>query len=247
MTSPWRSRTQPGELGHAETHLWVVALNLVPGKLPDFRSILSPDEQDRTSRFLGDVDARRYMAARASLRSLLGAYVGIEPGRLRFTYDRFGKPGLGGEAHAVSVRFSVSHSVGLGLFGFVRRHRIGVDLEHIRAGIDIENLAKNHFSRNEFQKLRSLPPDRQVESFFCCWTRKEAYLKGRGEDMSYGLDDFEVSVSPGEPVAILRANDDPDVSRRWTLEHLTPEPGYPGAAAVETNNVTFQCFQWEIG
>jgi 4'-phosphopantetheinyl transferase len=86
-----------------------------------------------------------------------------------------------------------------------------------------------------------------LEAFFCCWTRKEAYLKGRGEGVSYGLERVEVSLFPGEPAAILRVSDDLDVSRRWTLEHLTPAPGYLGAAAVEADNVTFQCFQWEIG
>jgi 4'-phosphopantetheinyl transferase len=247
MTSPWPCRIRPGDLGNAKAQLWVVALDLVPGRLPDFQSILSPDERDRASRFLSDVDARRYMAARASLRTLLGAYAGIKPGQLRFAYDRFGKPGLGGETHAAAVRFSVSHSGELGLFGFVREHRIGVDVERVRADIDVESLAKNHFSQNEFQKLRALSPDRQLEAFFCCWTRKEAYLKGRGEGMSYGLDRFEVSVAAGEPAAILQADDDPDVSRRWTLEHLTPAPGYLGAAAVEADDVTFQCFQWEIG
>lgn len=247
MTSPWPSRREPGDLGDAEAHLWVVALDGLTETLPEVRSILSPDEQDRASRFLSDVDARRYMGARASLRTLLGAYVGIEPGQLRFTYDRFGKPGLDGEAQARSVRFSVSHSAGLGLLGFVRGHRIGVDLEHVRADIDVEGLARNHFSSNEFQKLRPLSADRQLEAFFCCWTRKEAYLKGRGEGVSYGLDRVEVSLSPGEPAAVLHAFDDPDVSRHWTLEHLVPAPGYLGAAAVEADTVTFQCFQWEVG
>lgn len=247
MTSSWPFRKRPNDLGDAVAHLWVVALDLVPEKLPDFRSILSSDERERASRFLSDVDARRYMAARASLRSLLGAYVGIEPARLRFTYDEFGKPCLGGEAQGTSVCFSVSHTVDLGLFGFVREHRIGIDLEHVRPDIDVESLAKNHFSPNEFQKLRLLSSDQQLEAFFCCWTRKEAYLKGRGEGMSYGLDRVEVSLSHGEPVAVLRTADDPDVSRRWTLEHLTPATGYLGAAAVETDRVTFQCFQWEIG
>ncbi len=89
MTSPWPFRNRPGDLGDAEAQLWVVALDLVPERFPGFRSILSPDEQERASRFLNSVDARRVMAARASLRSLLGSYVGIEPGQLRFIYDRF--------------------------------------------------------------------------------------------------------------------------------------------------------------
>lgn len=247
MTSPWPLRKPPDDLGNGEAHLWIVALDLVPERLTDYRSVLSADERARASGFLSEVDARRYMAARASLRSLLGAYGGIEPGRLRFTYDRFGKPGLGGDVAAASVSFSVSHSAELGLFGFVREHRIGVDLEQIRAGIDVESLAKNHFCSNEFQKLRSLSSDEQLEAFFRCWTGKEAYLKGRGEGVSYGLDRVEVSMSPGEPATVLRALDDPDVSRHWTLEHLAPAPGYLGAAAVETDSVAFKCFQWEIG
>jgi len=218
----------------------------VPVRLPGFQSILSPDERERAGRFVRAGDGQRYMAARVSLRSLLGSYVGIEPGRLRFTYDRFGKPGLESNANPASVCFSVSHSAELGLFGFVRDHRIGVDLERIRADIEIESLAKSHFSRDEYQMLRSLPSDQQLEAFFCCWTRKEAFLKARGEGVSYGLDRVEVAFAPGEPVAILRAFDEPDVSQRWTLEHLAPATSYLGAAAVETRNVTFKSFRWEV-
>ena len=247
MTSSWLSRATPDILGDAEAHLWVVALDLVPEKLPGFGSILSPDEQERASRFRHAVDVRRFTAARTSLRRLLGAYTGIEPRQLYFAYNSFGKPELGGEAHAASVRFSVSHSADLALFGFVREHRIGVDLERVRADIDVESLAKSHFSQNEFRKLHSMPSDQRLEAFFCCWTRKEAYLKGRGEGVSYGLDRMEVGFSPGEPATILHALDDPDVSRHWTLEHLAPSPGYLGAVAVETDNVTFKCFRWEIG
>ena len=247
MASLWPFRSRPDDLGHAEAHLWVVALDHVPERLPDFRSILSADEQERAGRFLKDADARHYMAARASLRILLGAYAGIEPEQLRFVYDAFGKPGLASDAPLDSPRFSVSHSGGLGLFGFVRECRIGVDVERVRADVDVEHLAKRHFSQNEFEKLRSLPSERRLDAFFRCWTRKEAYLKGRGEGMSYGLDRFEVSFAPDEPLAILRADDDPNVFHRWTLEHLTPAPGYLGAAAVETDSVAFKCFQWEIG
>lgn len=246
MTNPWPSRVRPGELGDGEAHLWAVSLDLVPERLKHFQSILSPDERERASRFLSEIDVRRYMAARASLRRLLGPYVGIEPDRLRFAYDRFGKPGLSGESQATPVSFSVSHSGDLGLFGFVRSHRVGVDVERVRKDIDVENLAKNHFSPNEFQKLHALSGKRQLEAFFCCWTRKEAYLKARGEGMSYGLGRFEVSIGTDEPVAILRADDDPEVSRRWTLEHLTPAPGYLGAVAVESRAIRFQCFQWKI-
>ena len=143
------------------------------------------------------------------------------------------------------MSFNVSHCDDLALFGFVRGHKIGVDLERVRTEIEVEDLAKRYFSSNEFQRLRSLPADQQREAFYCGWTRKEAYLKGRGEGLSYGLDRVEVSLAPGEPAIILRASDDPDVSRHWTVQHLSPAPGYVGAVAVEVANIAFRCLRWE--
>jgi 4'-phosphopantetheinyl transferase len=243
--STWLSYAQPNHLGEDEVHLWVVTLAVIPERSSHFQSILSFEEQERAGRFQKIRDARRYVTARGSLRSLLGGYLAIEPGRLQFVCDAFGKPRLAGEVPLTSVSFSVSHSDDWGLFGFVRGHKIGVDLERISTGIDIEGLAKRYFSPNEFQKLWSLPAEQRREAFYCGWTRKEAYLKGRGEGLSYGLDGVEVSLAPGEPAIILGASDDPDVSRHWTLQHLSPAPGYVGAAAVEANNIAFRYLRWE--
>lgn len=60
--------------------------------------------------------------------------------------------------------------------------------------------------------------DQRREAFYRGWTRKEAYLKGRGEGLSYGLERVEVSLAPGEPAVILGVSDDPDVCRRWTVQ-----------------------------
>jgi 4'-phosphopantetheinyl transferase len=241
--SDWPLRTQPDRLCEAEVHLCVVSLVLTPQKLSDFEGILSPEERKRAGLFQKALDAQRYVAARGSLRSLLGAYLMTEPDRLQFSYDAFGKPQLASKRAFVS--FSVSHSDDWGLLGFSRGHRIGVDLERIRTEIDTEDLAKRFFSPNEFRKLRTLPADQQREAFYCGWTRKEAYLKGRGEGLSYGLDRVEVSLAPGEPATIMKASDDPKVSQCWTVQHLSPEPGYVGAAAVEASNIKFKCFKWE--
>ena|GEM_PF-110884 len=240
-----RGRVPTEFLGQAEMHLWVVPLSISANKSSYFKSILSLDEQERAGRFRKIRDAHRYVAARGSLRSLLGAYLTIEPDRLQFAYDAFGKPRLVGEEPLTSMKFSVSHSDDLALFSFARGHKNGVDVERIRPDIDVEDLAARYFSPNEFKKLRSLPADQQRDAFYCGWTRKEAYLKGCGEGLSFPLDGVEVSLSPGEPAMILKASGDPGVSRRWIVQHLSPAPGYIGAAAVQGRDIAFRCFRYE--
>ena len=240
-----RGRVPTEFLGQAEVHLWVVPLVISAKKSSYFESILSLDEQERAGRFRKTRDAERYVAARGSLRSLLGAYLTIEPDRLQFAYDAYGKPHLAGEECLSLIRFSISHSDDLALFGFARRHKIGVDVESIRLDIGVEDLAARYFSPNEFKRLCSLPMEQQREAFYCGWTRKEAYLKARGEGLSFPLDRVEVSLTPGEPAMILKVSDDPAVSRRWIVQHLSPASDYIGAAAVEGRDMAFRCFKCE--
>ncbi len=245
LSNVHRDRVLTEFLSQAEVHIWVVPLVISAEKSSYFKSILSLDEQERAGRFRKIRDAQRYVAARGSLRSLLGEYLRIEPDRLQFAYDAFGKPHLAGEEPLASMRFSVSHSEDLALFGFARGHTNGVDVERIRPDIDVEDLAARYFSPSEFQKLRALPADQQREAFYCGWTRKEAYLKARGEGLSFRLDRVEVSLTPGEPAMILKASGDRGVSRRWIVQHLSPAPGYIGAAAVEGRDIAFRCFKYE--
>jgi 4'-phosphopantetheinyl transferase len=89
--------------------------------------------------------------------------------------------------------------------------------------------------------LRMLPTEAQRQAFFCCWTRKEAYIKARGEGLSLPLDQFDVS---GEPAAILGTHQDPSEASRWSLQELTPAPGYAAALAVEGQGWDLARWQW---
>src|SRR5258708_32256521 len=84
-------------------------------------------------------------------------------------------------------------------------------------------------------------------SFYCVWILEEVYLKGCGEGLSLPFDSVEVSLTLGEPAMILKASGDRGVSRRWIIQHLSPAPGYIGAAAVEGRDITFRCFECEPG
>jgi 4'-phosphopantetheinyl transferase len=96
-----------------------------------------------------------------------------------------------------------------------------------------ESIAERFFSAREVATLRALPAEVQPQAFFNCWTRKEAFIKARGEGLSFPLDRFEVSLDPKEPAALVSVSDDPREASRWSLQALPVEEGYAAALAVE--------------
>src|SRR5881397_1867586 len=70
---------------------WCVRLDIDPELS---YATLSEDERNRSARFRFERDRRRFVVARGALRDLLGRYLDIDPGQIRFIYNAFGKPEL---------------------------------------------------------------------------------------------------------------------------------------------------------
>jgi 4'-phosphopantetheinyl transferase len=139
----------------------------------------------------------------------------------------------------------LSHSDGLVLYAITRGREVGVDVERLRPDFAVLEVAKKFFSRREVTALVALPENQWPKAFFNCWTRKEAYIKARGEGLTLPLDRFDVSLVPGEPAALLYTNDDPQEASRWSLQELVPESGYVAALAVEGHDWRLKCWQWQ--
>jgi len=243
--SAWNLPPDPVILTDAEVHVWRAALNLTDAQLHALRQTLTEDEQARAERYHFPKDRNHYLAGRGWLRAILSRYLNTAPDQLRFSYSAYGKPTLTEAAGDPSLRFNVSHSQGLALYAVTRNREIGVDLEFMRADFAGEEIAERFFSRQEVEKLRAVPADAQGEAFFACWTRKEAYIKARGEGLSLPLDQFDVSLSPGEPAKLLSVRGaDPEEASRWRLEALEVAPGYAAALAVRGEFEKIQCWQW---
>ncbi len=86
----------------------------------------------------------------------------------------------------------------------------------------------------------------QPRAFFNCWTRKEAYIKARGEGLSLPLDSFDVSLCPGEPAALLKHRDDAREASRWVLRDVSVDEGYVAAIAVEGHDWQLKDFHCPV-
>jgi 4'-phosphopantetheinyl transferase len=199
------------------------------------RPLLSADEGERASRFHFERDRRRFTASRALLRIVLGAYLHSAPESLRFRYSDQGKPALDGEHLKGGLMFNVSHSGGVALFAITRGREIGVDVERVRRSSDLEAIARRFFSACEQMQLAALEPEQRGEAFFRCWTRKEAYIKARGEGLSMPLDQFDVSIGVGDQNALLATRPDPAEAHRWSVRDVPTDPDYAAAVAAAGN------------
>lgn len=241
MTTPdWVRAAIPPALAENEVHVWRASQSVEPAVLSRLHSLLDAAEKARAERFVFPRDRDRFIVARGVLRELLAGYAGAPPTEIEFEYGPQGKPALrAGDASATRVCFNVSHSHGLMVCAFTLERQLGIDVELIRSDFGGDEIAQRYFSRQEVAELNALPAQARAEAFFLCWTRKEAYIKARGEGLQIPLGSFSVSLTPGAAEK-LRAED----SNRWDLHAFEAATGYAGALVVERKQALLRFYEW---
>ena len=211
-------------------------------------AILSPDERARARRFHFEKDRIHFSRCRSVLRELLAGYLAIPADEVRFEYPSSRKPQLTAEQNPRALQFNVSHSANMGLIAIGSEHRLGVDIEKIRADVDTTALAERFFSLRERAGLQALPAHLRVSAFFACWTRKEAFLKATGDGLSFPLADFSVSTHPQHDPRLEEINGNVDAGNKWHLADLRPVDGFSAAIAVESSfessNARLKTYAW---
>ena len=219
------------ELSASSIHIWQFSLTISASPLDSFTALLSEDERARAARFRFEKDVRRFTVARAAVRSILGSYLEARGHDLRFEYSHYGKPALTNNSN--NIRFSISHSGEIAMLAVTRSHEVGVDLEAIRANVEIDQLAERYFSERERTSLRELSPERRLQAFFRCWTSKEAFLKAQGFGLSRSLESFDVEANPDRPARLLATRPHADEAEIWSLYDIPTEENYAAAVAWE--------------
>ena len=110
----WKKPAADLELLDGDVHIWRAHLDQPTGQLA---KTLSEDERLRAERFVFEHDRRHYIVGRGGLRTILGRYLNLEPGRLRFCYNDYGKPHLKDLPNGKrrQLYFNVAHSGGRAL------------------------------------------------------------------------------------------------------------------------------------
>jgi 4'-phosphopantetheinyl transferase len=114
---------------------------------------------------------------------------------------------------------------------------VGVDVEHVKAGNSLWDVAQTAFSPREIESLRHLPDEALSRRFFDYWTLKEAYLKARGCGLNLPPDQFSIMIAserimiefgPGvgdDPLRWHFAIGSPSAAHRLAIADGTGTPG----------------------
>jgi 4'-phosphopantetheinyl transferase len=237
-------KPSPPVLLASSIHIWQFPLAVSDAEFVTFKELLSGEERTRASKFHFEKDARHFAVARASVRSILAGYTPAPPREINFTYSQHGKPSLADPAS--DVQFSVSHSGDWALLAVAHGRQVGIDLEAIKADIEIEKLAERFFSPRECQSLRALPAESRLAAFFRYWTCKEAFLKAQGVGLSRGLGSFDVGLDAASAY-LAATRPDPGEADQWSLHQIEAPPRYAAAVAVEGAITAICLFRYAAG
>lgn len=213
--------------------IWHFSLHQQDHSLAQLQNLLNAEEREKAGRFSTKLLQCRFVVGRASLRLILGRYLDKAPQELTFEYGEFGKPTLAEKTNPNSLQFNMSHSHDLGVIAVAHGRRVGIDIEQVRNIEDMDSIVLKTFSPLEQSVYSGIPVDEKGTAFLRCWTRKEAYLKATGMGLSLPLDNFDVTLAPGDDARLLRVEHDSNEVSRWSFSDLDFESDYIGTIAVE--------------
>lgn len=239
----WLTAPPSLEVSDRDVHIWKIDL---ARELTAVGSSLSAEEHERAARFRFETDRQRFKTARGALRLILSYYLRCAPGELKFGQTEYGKPFFT-NPYDSSLRFNLSHAGDVALLAVTRGREVGIDVELMRPDFATHEIAEHFFSPFEVAALAHIKPSQKTRAFFTCWTRKEAYVKARGEGLSMPLDMFDVTVGPGLVAAMLHNRSDSSETSRWIFHHIALDHEYVGALVIETTVAPLQISRFQFG
>jgi 4'-phosphopantetheinyl transferase len=225
-----RQDRRPVRLDPGACHVWWAR---TAAARPALAALLDRDERGRLASLHRRADRDRFLVAAALLRLALARYLGRPPAAvpLSRTCPRCGAPhGKPSLADGALIEVSVSHA-GERVAVAVAGAPVGVDLEPVAPGLEVDALAELSLAPAEASALRGLEGGERARAFLVYWTRKEAALKAAGAGLAVPLPSVRVSA-PGQAPELLSWPPELPDRATLTLRDLPLDRRYVASLAV---------------
>jgi 4'-phosphopantetheinyl transferase len=134
----------------------------------------------------------RFAATSALLRTVLAGYMRTLPSDIEFQYGISGKPRLADGSTDAGITFSLADSGRTLLIAVTREKQIGVDIERLSFGRDLDNLGRESLTYRERDRWANTMRSCRRKFFYRLWVRKEAYLKATGSELKFPMNRVDV-------------------------------------------------------
>jgi len=217
-----------------DLHIWLIDLDGTRAQAASRGDYLSADELARASRMRSGSVRERFVAARSVLRELLGQYLHIHAGAIRFRYLEKGKPVLDPTVASdqAPIEFNLSHSDRFALLGLCRWGPVGIDIEKNSDRVSVDAITAHYLSIQERDQLNQVDGLQRRFLFFRAWVMKEAFMKCTGLGFSMPLDQFSVELIDEQNPGIVWLDDEYSKFRHCLLGEIAVPVGFSGAWAM---------------
>jgi 4'-phosphopantetheinyl transferase len=198
-----------------------------PARVGSLVRCLSPEEVARASRFVFTKDRELYITAHALLRFCFSS-AGCDEGQ-EFKVGLYGKPELDPPYGHPPLQFNLSHTNGLAACAVSGGQSVGIDVEEINRGFDLEVVIRKGFAPEEQQLIAAAPPDERPDIFFRLWVLKEAVIKGIGRGLGLPTEAFLFQLDPVSLEISASVGED---SADWQIHELVPTASHRLALAA---------------
>jgi len=240
-----RTREPPaGEAGPRRATIaiwWCDVDEISRTEVESLERMLPARERDAAARFRSEVLRRRHIVAHAMTLDALGRCAKPQR-RPVLARGPHGKPHVAEPRALRHLRFSLSGSGSMAMVAVSAGREVGIDVERIRADIDIAGPASMCFTERELGALGQVPRADRVAAFFSCWTRKEALLKGQGTGLLRPPDGVEVGLGQYAPQKTGRPD---EAIEGWFVAALDLGAAYAGAVALEGSEFEPSLRRWK--
>jgi 4'-phosphopantetheinyl transferase len=143
--------------------------------------------------------------ARAALRLLIGARLGVSPLDLRIAKAVYGKPLLPDHPQ---LNFNLSHSGAAAVVALSSIGPVGVDLERERSRTRVLAIARRWLGPSSTQMLEEMTDADCQQAFYRLWTMHEAFAKAVGRGLQMELHKVDYERGPPWPARIAHPDHD---------------------------------------